>query len=126
LKSRARANQWKEEIQLVEEEMRRALEFGRWSQNLWMQRATLRTGTTSQLQEGLMAYAAEMADMEDRRRILWEVKWADIRERARLVLEGQLKDRDGEEGILIPKMTVELDIDSEEGQDHFDGFSDSD
>lgn len=91
-----------------------------------MQRATLRTGTTSQLQEGLMAYAAEMADMEDRRRILWEVKWADIRERARLVLEGQLKDRDGEEGILIPKMTVELDIDSEEGQDHFDGFSDSD
>jgi hypothetical protein len=126
LKSRARANQSKEEIQLVEEEMRRALEFGRWSQNLWMQRATLRTGTTSQLQEGLMAYAAEMADMEDRRRILWEVKWADIRERARLVLEGQLKDRDGEEGILIPKMTVELDIDSEEGQDHFDGFSDSD
>lgn len=126
MKSRARANQWKEEIQLVEEEMRRALEFGRWSQNLWMQRATLRTGTTSQLQEGLMAYAAEMADMEDRRRILWEVKWADIRERARLVLEGQLKDRDGEEGILIPKMTVELDIDSEEGQDHFDGFSDSD
>ena len=124
LKCRARANRWKEEIQLVEEEMRRALEFGRWLQNWWMQRATIRTGTTTYLQEGLRAYAAEMADMEDRRRISWAFTWAGIRERARIVLEN-LKDREGEEGIPIPKLTVEIDVDSEDGQEPFEALSDA-
>ena len=34
LKCRARASRWKEEIQLVEEEMRRSLEFGSFFSNL--------------------------------------------------------------------------------------------
>jgi hypothetical protein len=78
LKCRARANRWKEEVQLVEEEMRRALEFSRWLSSRWMQRATVRTGITSNLQEGLRAYAAEMADMENRRIILWRLTWQSI------------------------------------------------
>ena len=123
LKCRARANRWKEEIQLVEEEMRRSLEFCRWLGRSWMERATNRTGMTSHLQEGLMAFAAEMSDMEKRRQILWEGTWASIRERAKIVLERHLNDKDGEEGIEIPKMTVEIDF--EDGQEIFDEFSDT-
>jgi hypothetical protein len=124
LKCRARAERWKEEIQLVEEEMRRSLEFGRWLGSWWMQRASIRTGITSQLQEGLIAYAGEKADMEHRRIISWEMTWATIRERAQLVLKSHLKDREGDGGILVPKLTVEIDIDDE--QDNYDLLSDTD
>lgn len=125
MKCRARANRWKEEIQLVEEEMRRALEFCRWLSWMWMQRGSNRTGITSHLEEGIMAYAAEMADMEERRRISWEVNWASIRERAKMVLERILNgDKNIEEGIQIPKLTVEIEV--EEGHDYLDDISDTD
>ena len=123
MKSRARAQRWKEEIQLVEEEMRRSLEFGRWLGSWWMQQASFRTGITSHLQEGLIAYAGEMADMEHRRVISWEMTWAGIRERAQMVLKRHLNDNEGDGGIPIPKLTVEIDIEDE--QDLFDQLSDT-
>jgi hypothetical protein len=123
LKCRARAKRWKEEILLVEEEMRRSLEFGRWLGSWWMQRASIRTAITSHLQEGLIAYAAEKADMEHRRLISWEMTWASIRERAQVVLKRHLNNKDGEGGIPIPKLTVEIDIEDE--QDIFDKLSDT-
>ena len=71
-----------------------------------------------------MAYAAEMADMEEHRHISWAMMWASIRERARLVFERLLNgDTDGEEEILIPKLTVEIDV--EDGQELFDEPSDT-
>ena len=123
LKCRARANRWKEEIQLVEEEMRRSLEFGRWLSSWWMQRASIRTGTTSHLKEGLIAYAGEMADMEHRRIISWEKTWASIRERAQVVLKRHLMDKDGDAGIPVPKLTVEIDIEDE--QELYERLSDT-
>jgi hypothetical protein len=127
LKCRARANRWKEEIILVEEEMRRSVEFSRWLVSWWRQRANNRTGNTSHLQEGLLAYAAEMADMENRRCISWALTWESIRERAQMVLGSHLnindKDSEGETGIPIPKLTVEIDI--EDGRDYFDDISDT-
>lgn len=123
LKCRARAHRWKEEIQLIEEEMRRSLEFGRWLRSWWTQQGNNRTTSTSHLREGLMAYAAEMADMEERRCISWAMTWASIRDRARMVLERYLNgDNEGEEGIPFSKLTVE--IDTEDGQDIFDDPSD--
>ena len=90
-----------------------------------MQRGSNRTGITSHLEEGIMAYAAEMADMEERRRISWEVNWASIRERAKMVLERILNgDKNIEEGIQIPKLTVEIEV--EEGHDYLDDISDTD
>lgn len=70
-----------------------------------------------------MAYAAEMVDMEEHRRILWEESWASIRERAKMVLDRHLNDKEGEEGIPIAKLTVELDV--EDGQEFFDNLSDT-
>ena len=89
-----------------------------------MQQGNNRTAIASHLQEGLMAYAAEMADMEERRHISWAMTWACIRERAQMVLERLLNgDKEGEEGISIPKLTVEIDI--EDGQEFFDEASDT-
>jgi hypothetical protein len=106
--------------------MRRSLEFSRWWGSWWMQQARRRTGISCHLQEGLIAYAAEIADKEDRRHISWESTWASIRERAQMVLKTHLNDNDGEEGISIPKLTVEIDIDSEDGQEFFEELSDTD
>ena len=61
-----------------------------------------------------MAYASEMADMEERRCISWAMTWANIRERAQIVLKRHLNgDKESEEEIPIPKLTVELDIEDE-------------
>jgi hypothetical protein len=123
VKCRARAHRWKEEIQLLEEEMRRSLEYGRYLHSWWLQRATFRTANSSHLREGLIAYATQMADMEDRRQISWAFTWATIRERAKMVLEKILNDKESEDGFLIPKLTVEIDI--EDGQELFDELSDT-
>lgn len=123
LKCRARAMRWTEEIKLVEEEMRRSLEFGRWLVRWWMQRSGLRTGITSHLREGLTAYGEEMAEMEHNRIISWELSWASIRERAKMVLERHLNEKDGEREITIPKLTVEIEI--EDDLDLFDKLSDT-
>jgi hypothetical protein len=88
-----------------------------------MQQASIRTGITSNLQEGLVAYAAEMADMEHSRLNAWRTTWEIIRERADLVLKKFLNDRGGEEGLRIPRMTVEIDI--EDGPDLYHEFSDA-
>jgi hypothetical protein len=107
----------------VEEEMRRALEFSRWLSSWWIQQATVRTGIAGNLQEGLIAYAAEMADMEIRRSDSWRMRWKSIRERAELVLRKYLNQKGGEEGIDIPKLTIEIDI--EDGQELYEDFSDN-
>lgn len=107
----------------MEEEMRRSLEYSRWLGNWWMQRASVRTGIPSHLQEGLIAYAGEMADKEHRRFVSWEMTWASIRERAQMVLNRHLNNKDGDGGILVPRLTVEIDIDEEE--DILDRLSDT-
>ena len=90
-----------------------------------MQRASIRSGITSRLQEGLIAYAAEMADREHRCVISWESSWESIRERAEMILKRHLNDKNGEGGIPIPKLTVEIDLELEEELDIFDKLSDT-
>jgi predicted RNase H-like HicB family nuclease len=53
----------------------------------------------------------------------WGLTWATIRERAKMVLEGYLNDREAEDSFPIPKLTLEIDI--EDGQDLFDEISDT-
>ena len=107
----------------MEEEMRRSLEFSRWLVRWWMQYSDLRTGITSHLREGLTAYAVEMAEMEHNRIISWELTWASIRERAKMVLRRHLNEKEGEGEISIPKLTVEIEI--EDDHDLFDKLSDT-
>jgi hypothetical protein len=63
-KSRARAKRATEEVCLLREEMRRALEFLEWKSEWWLSRQTSREVTCSALAEGLQAYAQEQSDIQ--------------------------------------------------------------
>jgi hypothetical protein len=80
---------WHEDVVLVEEEMRRTIEYGYWSSGEWVRRATLRAGSldvSSELEEGLVAYAGEQAARELTTCMRLTSQWSAIRERGRAYL----------------------------------------
>ncbi|KAJ7699123.1 hypothetical protein B0H16DRAFT_1484270 [Mycena metata] len=111
-KAYSRSRRWREELVLVEEEMRRTIEYGLWSRQRWLERAEARTvmlGTTDaispEVAEGVRAYALEQADREERTCARLRADWAPIRARAEQYLAG--KDITGQGEIV-----VEVDRDS--------------
>ncbi|KAF8224566.1 hypothetical protein L208DRAFT_1310555 [Tricholoma matsutake] len=54
-KARARAEQWQEEVILLEEEMRRVLEFCQWKARWWEYQASDHHTDLEMLTEGLLA-----------------------------------------------------------------------
>jgi hypothetical protein len=62
-KARARANRWLEEVELLQEEMRRVLAFFDWHAAWWKERATPKTWLGSVENEGAVAYALRQADI---------------------------------------------------------------
>jgi hypothetical protein len=68
---------WGEEVQLLQEEMRRALAFFDYQAALWDSRATLRTDDQFlDLRDGVRAYAAKQASINRKRRIKFADAWA--------------------------------------------------
>jgi hypothetical protein len=66
---------WREEVILVQEEMRRVLEFFAWYANWWKSKAQGWSESTEQMREGLIAYAERQASirlsMHDHFERLW-------------------------------------------------------
>jgi hypothetical protein len=114
LKARARAHRWKEELILVDEEMRRCLEYCAWKSNWWQSMANLRQCSSSStrlampaaLTEALNAYALEHSFTERRRLNRWKGTWEALRDRAAKVLEAKLGKT--ETGLDFEVMHVEL------------------
>lgn len=77
LKCRARAMRWTEEVELLNEEMRRTLEFFSWKWRWWMCRTRSCIGGSSGrgYEEGFTAYAMSQAavyrELYDGCRTLW-------------------------------------------------------
>ena len=114
LRCRARATRWKEEILLVEEEMRRSLEFCRWQASWWESQAGRRASITPpHVAEGIAAYAFEQAADEREREKLWTAHWKSIRERATLVLGKLLSGQvdESESAVQSLNITIEEDTD---------------
>nr|GAT50926.1 predicted protein [Mycena chlorophos] len=69
-RTRARSLRWSEELDLLEEEMRRILQFLIWRADWWDERASLRenntetAGDSTELREGLHAYSARQAALQ--------------------------------------------------------------
>lgn len=63
MKARARALRWEEELELLPEEIRRAIAFWDRQATIWEDRAGARGDVTPELREGLAAYAARQADI---------------------------------------------------------------
>ena len=71
---------------LLDEEMRRVLEYCQWKEDWWIKQAPRCEDVSARLAEGLRAYAEEQADLERRIRLSWTTKWAIAREAARPIL----------------------------------------
>ncbi len=56
-RSKARAERWAEEVELLQEEMRRVIEYFEWKASWWRKQASRRTDIATALQRGLGAYA---------------------------------------------------------------------
>jgi hypothetical protein len=112
-KARARADRWKEELVLLEEEMRRVLEFCRWKAKWWENRRAARTGVPGLLAEGLWAYATEQAVREREWAAQWEGKWAAVRTRAAVALTDELVD-------VTQAVSVEVELEDEVAYGEYD------
>ncbi|KAH9911104.1 uncharacterized protein BXZ73DRAFT_82990 [Epithele typhae] len=60
-RSKARAERWTEEVALLEEEMRRIVEFFEWKARWWREQATRRGDVSAELATGLAIYAEKQA-----------------------------------------------------------------
>ncbi|KAG6805596.1 hypothetical protein H0H92_014788 [Tricholoma furcatifolium] len=109
LKARARAQRWREEVMLVEEEMRRVLEYCRWRADWWERQECRRTASPL-LQEGLIAYVTEQANIERSRASAWQAQWEDLRARAQETLRDE----------LLPFPTIEVQLDGEDEEDYWE------
>ncbi|KAJ7635975.1 hypothetical protein DFH06DRAFT_1139060 [Mycena polygramma] len=112
LKARARADRWREELILLEEEMRRVIAFCHYRVRWWAARLESRPDADPELAEGLRAYALEQMHRELKWAEKWAEKWAAVRARAGLVVRDHLVDVTEE--VLIP---LEVDLDDEEGEE---------
>jgi uncharacterized protein HemY len=100
---------WNEDVVLVEEEMRRTIEYGYWSAHEWLTRRMARAGTVEdELMEGLTAYAREQEHREITTSQQLTTRWAQIREKGRRFLA-----RETAQGVEV---VVPLDVD-DEGED---------
>jgi hypothetical protein len=60
-KARARMMRWKEELLIVQEEMRRVIEYLRWKAEWWQARTSLRGHSDSGIASGISGYANKQA-----------------------------------------------------------------
>jgi hypothetical protein len=61
--TRARMCRWKEELLIVQEEMRRVLAYFEWRSSWWLEQGNRRTNLDSSLQSGLVAYAHKQSTL---------------------------------------------------------------
>ncbi|KAI3613006.1 hypothetical protein WG66_005266 [Moniliophthora roreri] len=122
-KARARAQRSREELQLLNEEMRRAISFCDWRSKWWKEQIGRRESVSSWLAEGLMAYANEQADMESERSALWAATWHPLRQHVDAIVK-MLDHPGGDLDSMLVKLktlTVEVGLEDVEPCD-FDKF----
>ncbi|KAJ6447896.1 hypothetical protein C8R45DRAFT_1115651 [Mycena sanguinolenta] len=89
-KAYARMRRWHEDVVLVEEEMRRTIQYGYWQAGQWLDRSVARDGEVDGvLQEGLKAYVLEQVHREAKTCDALKAKWGYWRERGQLYLAGE-------------------------------------
>ncbi|KAJ8090814.1 hypothetical protein PM082_024727 [Marasmius tenuissimus] len=117
-KARANACRAHEEVRLIEEEMRRSIQFCFKQSGWWREQVGRRTEVPEYLAEGLTAYAKEHEEVEMAQGLRWTRSWAKIRSRAKEVLHFLASDDN--EGSLPSLPAFEVEIDAEEDVDSGD------
>jgi hypothetical protein len=112
-KAKARAERWEEEVILLDEEMRRVLQYCYWRAKWWRDQPSLRTPDANDiLTEGLKAFSEQQAAQELDMARDWEGKWRAVRARAQPIIDGIL-DGYYKEEHLGPCETIEIDLEDE-------------
>jgi hypothetical protein len=75
VKSKARADRWNEEVQLVKEEMWRVLAFLEWKAVWWTEEGGGKLGVTPDIADGIRAYAAKQASINHKLAQSFEMHW---------------------------------------------------
>jgi hypothetical protein len=120
-KAYARMRRWREDVVLVEEEMRRTIEYGHWAGHEWARRVDARAGVEEELLEGLRAYAREQEKREATTRETLAVKWAGVREKGRAYLAWETAP--GVE-VVVPLDEEEDDGDEDEDEEGSPDYED--
>ena len=71
----ARADRWGEEVILLQEEMRRVVQFLEWRSRDWFTKTNLRTGTMPAVRAGLSAYAHKQGSVFHNLAIRFSQRW---------------------------------------------------
>ncbi|KAF8210714.1 hypothetical protein K438DRAFT_97234, partial [Mycena galopus ATCC 62051] len=109
-KAYAPMRRWHEDVVLVEEEMRRTIEYGHWAAGEWARRADARAGVVEdEVLEGLKVYAREQEVRETTTCETLTAKWAGMREKGRAYLA-----RETAPGVEV---VVPLDDEEDGGED---------
>lgn len=85
-KCKARSSRWHENLEVLEEEMRRVCAYSVKKEAWWRALPAQRPDVDAALSDGLLAYAMEHADLEAQYRIKTEHKWKATRGRVQMVL----------------------------------------
>ncbi len=127
-KTKARAERWEEEVFLLREEMRRAIVDMEWRAEQWITRVNARPNVSSDLLQGLMAYAYKQADIQSSFASRYALTWIPILKRnnfdyafaSQYEITG-IKDPKGKQKeINRPEYYVEQGSEWETDDDHLD------
>jgi hypothetical protein len=86
-KARARAERWHEEVILLDEEMRRSVEYFRWRSQVWTARSASTVGTNAETNAGLNAYGLQQAWMFSTMAKVFVGSWREVRRKARCFVD---------------------------------------
>lgn len=75
MKSKARADRWHEEVQLLKEEMRRVLAFLEWKAAWWAEEGGRDLGVRPDIADGVRAYAAKQASINHALARSFKIHW---------------------------------------------------
>lgn len=103
---------------LLEEEMRRALEYCWWRARWWVGQGNKRHTFNKSLDEGLRAFTLQQAESERQRAFQWERQWHAVRAHASAIIINHLESRDSAI-CSIPDLVVELTL-PEQDEDIYD------
>lgn len=88
-KTKARAERWSEEVRLLQEEMRRVLEYCSWKGIWWRSRQRDREDVDRDVLSGLEAYAHKQATIWERLGQSFGLVWSSVLQKHQLVAEWQ-------------------------------------
>ncbi|KAF8065132.1 hypothetical protein FPV67DRAFT_1419442 [Lyophyllum atratum] len=77
-RARARAMRWAEEVELLQEEMRRVLATLSWKAGWWLEQRCRRMGLDSMTMEGVAAYSQQQAALALKLKYRFQAHWAEV------------------------------------------------